>query len=572
MNKILIIDDDVQIRENIQLILDLKGFSTLTAENGLQGLQMAQQYQPDIILCDLMMPELNGYELIKALRQEPKTVGIPFIFLTAKAEYSHVREGMKLGADDYLTKPFEVQELLRVISVRLEKSQIIAQRYQSQIQQMEAEINYLARHDSLTDLPNQFFLEEIFNKICVVTYNHGLFLPLLLIDIDILYHAKLFQPNLRQLLLKSLAERLNLLNCSHQMIDLVAYLKTDQLVLLLKPVETNKFVAKIAEEILESLSKPVIFNKQEIFIQAKIGISCYPNDGLQISELLTHAEVTLEHYKLDNRTSYHFYNQEIFNIVCRKIILETDFAHAIEKNEFQLYYQPQININTGKVVGIEALIRWEHPKYGIVSPGEFIPLAEESGFIIPLGEWILRTACLQLNDLKAEGLSNLNVAVNISACQLKEENFVQHTKEIIAQTNFNPEFLELELTETVFIQDTETVKQKINQLRDAGIKLSIDDFGTGYSSFKYLQEFSFSNLKIDRYFISNIDQLEKKQSIVKSIIQLAANLNINIIAEGVETKDELTWLKQNSCSFVQGYFFSRPLAIEDLKIFLKINY
>ncbi|WP_071189703.1 EAL domain-containing protein [Trichormus sp. NMC-1] len=572
MNTILIIEDESQIRENIQEILDLEGFVTITAEDGWLGIKMAQQHQPNLIICDLMMPRLDGYGVIKALRQQPVTAEIPLIFLTAKAEHHDLRQAMELGADDYLTKPFEPNELLRVISVQLEKRQIVTQRYKGQIKQMENQINYLARHDSLTGLPNQFFLEEYFNQTRLQAYNQGKFLPLLLMDIDILYRTRLcFDPSLRNLLLKTVGERLNQLNFPNLIIDLIAYLKTDQLALLLKPVQDSKVAAGIAEQILDSLSQPLIINNQEISVQAKIGIACYPNDALQLGELLTHAEVTLEHYKQENKTSYHFYNQEILDIVFRKVILESDFWQALERNEFQLYYQPQINIKTKKIVGVEALIRWLHPEYGMISPAEFIPMAEESGFIIPLGEWIIKTACSQLQNLQLEGLGNFNVAVNISAYQFRQENFIQHINEIMTSTNFNLNLLELELTETVFVQDIEVVKRKMNELKNHGIKLSIDDFGTGYSSFKYLQEFSFNHLKIDRYFISNIDKLENKQSIVKSIIQLADSLNINIIAEGVETNEELNWLKQNHCSIIQGYFFSRPLGIEDLKIFLLAN-
>jgi diguanylate cyclase len=572
MQKILIIEDEPKIRENIQEILDLEGFITITAEDGWQGVQMAEAHQPDMIICDLMMPRLDGYGVIKALRQKPMTAEIPFIFLTAKAEHRDLRQGMELGADDYLTKPFEVDELLQAISTRLKKRQIVTQRHRDQIQEMEAQIHYLVRHDSLTGLPNQFFLEEYFNQTRLQAYNQGQFLFLLLVDIDVLYRTKLlFEPSLSKLLIQTIVEKLNQLNSPHQVIDLIAYLKTNQLVLLLKPVQDSQIAVSISQQILDSLSKPVIINNQEISAQAKISIVCYPNDALQMGELLNHAEVTLEHYKQEDTTSYHFYNQEILNVVFRKVILESDFWHALEENQFQLYYQPQINVNTGKVVGVEALIRWQHPEYGIISPAEFIPIAEESGFIIPLGEWVLKTACLQLKDLQAQGFGNFKVAVNISACQFRQENFIQRINDIVTNTNFQPDLLELELTETVCIQDIEVVRNKLNELSDYGIKLSIDDFGTGYSSFKYLQEFSFSHLKIDRYFISNIDKLESKQSIVKSIIQLADGLNINIIAEGVETQEELNWLKYNHCHMIQGYFFSRPLAIEDLKVFLLAN-
>ncbi|MDD1414989.1 EAL domain-containing protein [Dolichospermum sp. ST_con] len=570
MYKILIVEDELDIRENIQQILELKDFTAITAENGWEGLQMAQKHQPDLIVCDIMMPLLDGYGLLKTLRQDVATASIPFIFLTAKAEHADLRQAMKLGADDYLTKPFQLDKLLQVISTQLEKRQIVTQQYKGKIEQMEAQVNHLARHDNLSNLPNQLFLEEYFNQTRLQVYNEdGQFLPLLLLDINILYQSKLlFEPSLRHFLCKNIGERLNNLKQNNQAIDLIAYLETNQLALLLKPTQDSKLVAEIAQQILESLSQPISLNDQQIFVQTRIGISCYPNDGLQLNELLTYAEITLEHYKLDKTNCYHFYHQEILNVIFRKVLLECDFLSAIENKEFELYYQPQINTKTGKTIGVEALIRWHHPEHGLISPAEFIPIAEQSGFIVPLGEWILKTACLQIKNLELEEVENFKLAVNISAYQFQQENFSQRVLEIIEETNFDMKQLELELTETVFIQDLEAVKLKMKELKSQGIELSIDDFGTGYSSFKYLREFSFNNLKVDRYFITNIDKLRDKQSIVKVIIQMAHDLMINIIAEGVETQEELNWLKQNHCDVIQGYFFSRPLPIENLKIFL----
>ena len=574
MYKILIVEDELDIRENIQQILELKDFATITAENGWQGLQMAQKHQPDLILCDIMMPLLDGYGLLKTLRQDVTTGSIPFIFLTAKAEHADLRQAMKLGADDYLTKPFQLDELLQVIATQLEKHQIVTQQYKGKIEQMEAQINYLARHDTLSNLPNQLFLEEYFNQTRVQVYHQNdQFLPLLLLDINIVYQSKLlFEPSFRHFLCKNIGERLNDLKHNNQAIDLIAYLETNQLALLLKPTQDSKVVAEIAEQILESLSQPIGLNDQQISIQTIIGIACYPNDGLQLNQLLTHAEITLEHYKLDKTNRYHFYHQEILNVIFRKVLLECDFLSAIENKEFELYYQPQIHTKTGRVIGVEALIRWHHPQHGLISPAEFIPIAEQSGFIISLGEWVLKTACLQIKNLQLEEFDNLKLAVNISAHQFEQENFIRRVLEIIEETNFDIKQLELELTETVFVHDIEAVKLKMKALKSQGIELSIDDFGTGYSSFKYLREFSFNNLKIDRYFITNIDNLTDKQSIIKGIIQMAHHLNINIIAEGVETQEELNWLKQNRCDVIQGYFFSRPLPIEDLKIFLLAKY
>ncbi|MEA5574955.1 EAL domain-containing protein [Anabaena sp. UHCC 0451] len=570
MRKILIIEDDFIMRELIQQILDIEGFSTKTAENGWLGLQMVEQYQPDLIICDVMMPRLDGYSLIQVLRQDPFTAIIPFIFLTAKVERCDLRQAMELGADDYLTKPFEAPELLQAIKTQFQKRQVVTQQYINQIQRLETEFLYLARHDNLTGLPNKIFLEEHFNKIRLQVYNECQILPLFLINVDILHRNKLFfEPGWKHLLIKTLARRLNNIISQHNFIELIGHLKTEQLVILLKPCDDLKIISDAAQHILDTISPALFINDQEVFLKAEIGISCYPNDGLELSQLLSCAEFALDNYQSQETKSYHFYSQEILDTFLKKAILETDLYQALNRNEFQLYYQPQVNTQTGKVVCVEALIRWHHPEHGIISPAEFIPIAEESGFIITLGEWIIKTACTQIKTLQSEGENDLNIAVNISACQLRTENFSEKIIDIINETEIDPRTLELELTETVFIHDIESVKQKLNNLSSQGIKISIDDFGTGYSSFKYLQEFCFHNLKIDRYFISNIDKLKNKQALVKSIMQTADNLNLSIIAEGVETENELDWLMKNNCDIVQGYFFSPPLPIEELKKFLQ---
>jgi diguanylate cyclase (GGDEF)-like protein len=568
--KILIIEDDPMMREVTQEILQIEGFSTMTAENGWFGLQMVEQYQPDLIICDIMMPHLDGYSLIQAVRQNPTATTIPFIFLTGKAERCDLRQAMELGADDYLTKPFEAEELIQAVRTQFKKRQIVTQQYLDKIEQIENEFIYLSRHDSLTGLPNKLFLEEHFNQIRLQVYHNCQILPLLLVDLDILHRDKqFFGTGFKDLLIKIIARRLHQFNQEKNLIDLVVYLRPDQLAVLLNPHSNIESVGKVVEQILDNFFQPLFINTQEVFLQARIGIACYPNDGLQLSQLLTCAEFALEHPETQDRTPYHFYSQEILDIFFRQVILETDFRYALQRNEFEIYYQPQINAKTGEVFGVEALIRWQHPEYCMISPAEFIPIAEESGFIIPLGEWIIETACHQIKALQAESSKKFTLSINISACQLKKDNFSDTVINIINRTGIAPELVELELTETVFIHDIESVKQTFKTLSNQGIKISIDDFGTGYSSFKYLQEFPFHNLKIDRYFISNIDHFTNKQALVKSIIQTAENLNLKIIAEGVERQQELDWLLENTSDIIiQGYFYSPPLPLERLKQFL----
>jgi diguanylate cyclase (GGDEF)-like protein len=566
MKMILIIEDDPMMRELTQQILEIEGFGTITAENGYLGLQMVEQHHPDLIICDVMMPKLDGYSLIQKLQKNPTTATIPFIFLTAKVERCDLRQAMELGADDYLTKPFEAHELIHAVKTQLKKHQTVKQHYIQKIEKLETEFVYFTRHHEVTGLPNKLFLEEHFYCHRIKVYNQCQIWPLLLIDIDILHRDKLFFDTvLKDILIKIISERLKTLKSKNNIIDIIGYLKTEQLVILLKPIQDFKVIENIAQKILEYIAKPIFVNDKEVFVEAEIGIASYPNDELQFNQLLTCAEFALVHSPANKNKSYHFYSKEKLNVFFRKVILETDFRYALDRNEFYLYYQPQINISTGKVAGLESLIRWQHPEYGIVSPGEFIPIAEKSGFIIPLGEWIIKTVCQQIKSLKLQFNQNYRIAVNISAEQLKLENFSTKVIDLISEIGIPPDLLELELTETVLIQDFKSVKQKLDDLIQQGIKISIDDFGTGYASFKYLQELPFHHLKVDRYFISNIDKIENKQALLKSIMQTAENLNLDIIIEGVETQQELDWLTANfSDMMTQGYFFSPPLPIEEL--------
>ncbi|MBD2667157.1 diguanylate cyclase GGDEF domain protein [Richelia sinica FACHB-800] len=570
MNKILIIEDEPQIRNNLKQVLDIEGFSVFTAEDGDLGLQMVKQVHPDLIICDVMMPKCDGYGLIQALHQEPLTATIPVIFLTAKAEYSDMRQAMALGADDYLTKPFEIDEVLQAISTQLKKREVVIQPYVEQVNQMQSEINYIARHDHLTGLPNQILLEEKFNQTLIESYGQNQLLPLLLIDLNILHRVQLLvDPTLRDSLLQAVTSRCdNYFNSAHDLVELIAYLKTGQLAFLLKPTLEIENAGDISQTIINILCQPFFIDNQEIILQPKIGIACYPRNGITLSQLITYAEIAINECTEKENSFYNFYTQEIGEKYLRKKILEANLWTALDKNEFKIYYQPQINLLTQDMVGVEALIRWQHPEYGLVSPAEFIPLAEETGFIIYLGAWILKTACQQVQEWQAQKLGIFNLAVNLSAYEFRNPHLNQSIIDTLVETNFDPKHLELELTETLLVQNIDYVSEEINKLRSYGIKIAIDDFGTGYSSLKYLQDFAFDFLKIDSYFVNRIDKNTNKQAIVKSIIQIANNLGVDLIAEGVETQYELAWLRDNHCDVMQGYLFSPPLPPEALEKFL----
>lgn len=398
MLKILVIEDDELIRETLLQLLESQSYRVIVAQNGRVGIQMALSEIPDLILCDVQMPEQDGYEVLRTLRQNSLVATIPFIFLTAQGAKADFRRGMELGADDYLTKPFTKAELVGAISSRISKRQTITQPLTEALQQAEARLN-----------------------------------------------------------------------------DLI-------------------------------------------------------NDSTTAS------------------------------IVCpEKLALEALLRRALAQGEFQVYYQPQVDIASGQIIGAEALVRWQNPDRGIISPAEFIPLAEETGLIIPIGEWVLLSACAQAASWLAAGFSPFKISVNLSARQLSDPELKTRVVQILETTGLEPANLELEMTESALVEKASVAGATLNELKALGIGIAIDDFGTGYATLGYLKQFAFDSLKIDRIFVRNANEDPQNAAITTAVILLGHSLNMTVVAEGVETEAELDFLRQNQCDIMQGYLFSRPV-------------
>jgi len=556
MTKILVIEDEEILRTNTLQILKFEDFDTLEAKNGPMGLLLAQEQLPDLILCDILMPELDGYGVLAALQQNPATAAIPFIFLTAKADKTDLRQGMQLGADDYLTKPFTADELVGAITTRLLKQAAIAQSYTTELNQAEEKLNHLIHYDSLTNLPNQLLLRERLRQVSADSNKR-------IIPIVTLSLARFEQINgtlghlFGDLLLKAVAERLTTCVGAD---DTVARLRADQFAIILTTAAQRQEAANIAQTILDTLSQPFILDSHEVFIAPKIGIALYPFDGGDIDSLIKNADIAMYLAKQQEEGNYQFYNADRDAESSGLLALEADLHHALERAEFQVYYQPQVDLQTGQITGAEALLRWQHPELGQVSPAKFIPLAEQNGLIVPIGEWVLRTACRQTKRWQAAGSPNLRIAVNLSSHQFSEQNLSQKVAEILDETGLNPNYLELELTESVLIKNPDATTRTLSELKALGIQISIDDFGTGYSSLSYLKQFPFDTLKIDQSFVRDISDDSKNMAITTAIIQMAHSLSLKLVAEGVETEAELSFLYQQHCDEIQGYLFSRPVA------------
>ncbi|MEG4987199.1 EAL domain-containing protein [Microcoleus sp. BR0-C5] len=422
---------------------------------------------------------------------------------------------------------------------------------------VEAMIRHQASHDPLTGLPNRLLFNERLSLALASAHQNGEMLAVIFLDLDRFKNVNdtLGHP-VGDLLLQSVSRRLT--NCL-RVGDSMARWGGDEFTVLLYNINTPEEATKICKLIIQSLSSPFDFEGLELYIKASLGIALAPYDGEDAETLLKNADAAMYRAKQKGRNNYQFYTQAIGSKVSEDLNLENYLYKALKKSEFVLHYQPQINLNTGKIVGMEALIRWEHPERGLIPPDRFIPLAEETGLICQIDEWVMRTACLQNRAWQLLGLPPMRIAVNLSARQFLQPHTVQIIAEILSETKLNPEYLEIEITESIAMTDVSFTVSVLQQLQDMGINISLDDFGTGYSSLWSLKNFPLNNLKIDKSFVADLVTGSSGATIVKLAIALGQGLNLQVIAEGVETAEQLAFLRSHKCDMGQGYFFSKPI-------------
>ena len=480
-------------------------------------------------------------------------------FRRADGEYRWVTDQMKLirGGDG---EPLEVVGCCLDVSER---------------RLAEERIRYLAYFDSLTGLPNRTFMREVLDYALANAARHERVVAVLFLDID---HFKRINDTLGHdagdSLLREVAQRLQ---ASVRAADQVSRRNEpalpdvaggqavsrhggDEFVVILSEIASAEAASMVAHRIAESLMVPVRLAHDEITVTASIGISMFPKDGTDAEKILKHADAAMYNAKENGRNQHRFFTEDLNERASRRFSLETRLRKALDRGEFRLHYQPRVDIRAGVVVGTEALLRWEQPDTGLISPLEFIPIAEELGLIVPIGEWVLDEACRQTVAWRAAGLPPLTISANLSAMQFKSQRLPRMILSVLGRTGLNPASLELELTESMLIEDTEASSVMLAQLKDIGLKLSIDDFGTGYSSLSYLKRFPLDALKIDRSFVRDITTDKNDAAIVSATIGLAHNLNLRVVAEGVEQQVQVDILLAQGCDEAQGYLFSRPLA------------
>ena len=570
---ILVIEDEGDIRENIEEILLLEDFRVMTAENGRLGVELAKKQIPDLVICDIMMPELDGYDVLTELQKEPVTAAIPFIFLTAKADRKNWRRGIELGADDYLTKPFTPKELLKAISTRFAKQNTITKTYKQQVEQLGTGIDYLIHYDGLTQLPNRFWLQQRFARLQTQLDRQKIHLPLLGLSLDQFnWVSSTFGNEYSNSLLKAVAARLkSQLGDLDNRIDTIARDRADRFIILLKTIEQEQDAQQIAQKIIALFSSPFTIDERQLWLTVSIGIALDYGDrsSSNLDHLINHAHIAIYNSKQQGGNEYQIYTPQMKANASEAIILQGGLKQALEQEQFQIYYQPIVEIERGKIIAVEALLRWHDPERGLISPGKFIPIAEKTGLIIPIGEWVLRQVCLQIKIWQTQGFDMSQVSVNVSPRQFNDPLLEEKIIQILRETGLEPSCLDLELTESMLVQNVGAVQEILDSLKSLGISLSIDDFGTGYSCLNNLQKFPFDNLKIDRCFVHNLVINPGNIAIVNAIISMAHSLNLKVIAEGVETESELMFLNNQHCDLIQGYLYSPPLPLKEFESLLK---
>lgn len=423
----------------------------------------------------------------------------------------------------------------------------------------EQKVKRMAYYDFLTDLPNHRLFEKKLEKAIHHAEQLNEQFAVMFIDLDRFKYINDSMGNIvGDQILKQIAQ-----NVQGQVRrgDLVGRQGGDEFVILLPNID-KKEASKIAERLIESLGKPLIFNDIDIFVNTSIGISLYPEDGVTSKELIRHANIAMYQSKQNEWNSYHFFTKALYQEAAEKSLLSSELRWAIEKNQLTLHYQPQIDLKTGKISGVEALVRWHHPEYGMISPARFIPLAEESGFIISIGKWVLEKACLQAKEWQKKGLPPIQISINVSPREFRQPSFIKQVKDTLKTSGLEPCYLNLEITENI-MSDVHHCKITLEKLRELGVKVSVDDFGTGYSSLSYLNDFPLTHLKIDQAFVRELNK--SNRAIVKTIISLAMNLNLKVVAEGVETEEQASFLNSLACDNVQGYLYSKPLPHDQIE-------
>ncbi len=573
---VLIVDDDPGARLLLSTALEMAGFRVTCVSNGLDALSAFREQPVDCIILDVVMPGMNGFETCTALRALPQCHHVPVLMQTSLEDMDSVNRAYTAGATDFSSKGINPMLLAQRV-----KFLVRTKRTQDRLVASEARVRYLAYYDPLTELPNRQRLKQILADQVEWAMLRQSGLAMLMLDIDNFSQINDTQgPGAGDAVLKEAANRLQhcLREGDHGRLDAgspaqpgtikdcVARTGGDEFGLVLTGVSTSEAAESVARRVQLALARPFIIADHEYPLSAAIGISVYPLDAVDAENLINNADAAVHHAKKAHVGGMEFFKKSISTRVAKRMSLESHLRKAVERQEFVLHYQPRLSLHSLQVEAVEALLRWPHPQRGLVPPDEFIPIAEQSGLIVEIGDWVLREACAQAKRwLEVDGAS-WQVAVNVSGVQFRDGSLVRRVADAVAAAGVDPRTIELEFTEGALIEYSSAVSKAVKSLKELGVATALDDFGTGYSSMSYLRHFPVDTLKIDRLFVRDIASRSAGNApLVDAIIAMAKSLGLATVAEGVETDAQWQYLRDRDADQVQGYLFCKPLSIAALE-------
>ncbi|MCB1679293.1 MAG: EAL domain-containing protein [Halioglobus sp.] len=582
--KILVCDDDQNVRLLTRQCLEAEDMTVVEAADGIEAIDVFTRERPDLVFLDVGMPGMTGLEVCQRIRQMPQGESIPIMIVTGSDDRNSIDQGFEAGATQYKTKPVNWSLLGRDVQYMLRASNAF-----NALKRQEDRLRYLAYYDPLTSLPNRRSFNEQLNRILKRSQRHNSNAALLFIDLD---HFKRINDSIGHArgdrLLVEIAKRLTMELREDDAINYfsdsstialddygvgteIARLGGDEFTVVLSDVANITHIEVVARRLLNTLSEPIALQSHNPVVTPSIGIALYPQDGEDPDTLVRNADTAMYAAKAEGRACYRFYNEQMNARAVEHLKMEEELRDAMLNNELELRYQPQVDCRSGAVVSMEALVRWKHPQRGLVSPLEFIPVAERTGQIIELGEWVLSEVARNCVYWESLGLRPFRVCVNISPLQFNQRNLPRWIAKFLERSGLPAQRLELELTESAIMTDAKTNIAKLNELKAIGLDLAVDDFGTGYSSLSYLKRFPIDTLKIDQSFVADLDSADGA-AIIDAILALSKTLNLRVIAEGIENQEQLAYLAAKDCDLLQGYFFSHPIYPEDVPAMLQQNF